>query len=148
MSERIVVVVEPTEAHRRAVAGPLGAFNAEAGFPVDNAPVAILLEDDTGNAVGGLWARTGYGWLFVELLVVPERLRGAGFGARLMQAAEDLARQRGCVGAWLTTFTFQARGFYERLGYALFAELENSPGANTRMFLRKRLDGDAPPGCG
>lgn len=139
MSARIVVVEEPGEAHRQAVAGPLGAYNAENGYPVDSRPVAILIENADGGAIGGLWGRTGYGWLFVELLALPEEMRGGGIGSRLMAAAETVARERGCVGAWLTTFTFQARGFYERLGYALFAELEDSPPGDTRMFLRKRF---------
>jgi hypothetical protein len=56
-----------------------------------------------------------------------------------MGCAEDLALERGCVGAWLTTLSFQARGFYERLGYVVFAELENSPRDNARIFMRKKL---------
>lgn len=140
MSARIVVVAEPEEQHRLAVLAPLAAFNAENGFPPDSRPIAILLEGEGGAAAGGLWGRTGYGWLFVDLLVVPEPLRGSGIGSELMAAAEAIALERGCVGAWLTTFTFQARGFYEKLGYSVFAELEDSPAGNTRMFLRKRLD--------
>ena len=53
--------------------------------------------------------------------------------------AERLAAERGCVGSWLTTFTFQARGFYEKLGYEVFGTLDNSPRDNVRIFLRKRL---------
>ena len=56
-----------------------------------------------------------------------------------MSTAEKIALDRGCVGSWLTTFPFQARGFYERLGYETFGRLENSPGENIRIFLRKRL---------
>ena len=143
MSARIVVVDKPGDPEYWAVAAPLGAFNAENGFPVDSRAVAILIEDESGTAVGGLWGKTGYGWLFVELLAVPEPMRGSGMGSRLMAAAEAIATERGCVGAWLTTFTFQARGFYERLGYTLFAELEDSPSGNTRMFLRKRFADEA-----
>jgi GNAT superfamily N-acetyltransferase len=139
MSGRIYVPEEPTNEHREAVIGPLSAFNADHGFPSDTKPVAVLLRDDGGATVGGLWGKTGYGWLFVEFLLVPEVLRGEGLGAALMVEAEELAARRGCVGAWLTTFSFQAQGFYERLGYSVFGRLEDSPAGNERIFLRKRF---------
>jgi len=39
---------------------------------------------------------------------------------------------------WLDTFEFQARGFYERLGYTCFGELKNYP-TGSRFFMSKRL---------
>lgn len=141
MGHRLVVPDAPGEAERAAVVAPLAAFNADHGHPVDSRPLAVLLVDEAGATVGGLWGKTGYGWLFVELLAVPEPLRGRGHGAALMREAERIAAGRGCVGAWLTTFTFQAQGFYEGLGYALFGRLEDSPPGSARLFLRKRWDG-------
>jgi hypothetical protein len=49
-------------------------------------------------------------------------------------------KARGCIGAHLDTFTFQARPFYERHGYAVFGQLDNYPGGHSRFFLSKRLD--------
>jgi GNAT superfamily N-acetyltransferase len=89
--------------------------------------------------VGGLWGRTGYDWLFVELLFVPESMRGRGVGTDLMRRAEREAAARGCHGAWLDTFEFQARGFYERLGYECFGELQRYPVGSARFFLKKGL---------
>jgi len=43
--------------------------------------------------------------------------RGRGVGRELMDRAEIRAREGGCHSAWLDTFSFQARGFYEKLGY-------------------------------
>ena len=133
-----VEVVAPSEQVREAILQGLTEFNSSNGYPSDFEQVAVVLR--TGNdIVGGLWGKTVYGWLFVEYLIVPETLRGRDLGAQLMREAERLATERGCVGAWLTTFTFQARGFYEKLGYSVFGELENSPGDNVRLFMRKRL---------
>ena len=139
MEPRIVIPEQPTDGHREAVLAPLAAFNAEMGYPADVEPVAILIEDARGGTIGGLWGKTGYGWLFVDYLAVPESLRGRDFGSRLMAEAEAIARARGCAGAWLTTFSFQARGFYEKLGYEVFGELDRSPGDNVRLFLRKHF---------
>lgn len=142
MDYRIEAKDEPGPEDRQAVLGPLSDYNARHGYPADSKPVALLLKDPEGRTVGGLWGRTGYGWLYVEFLSVPDELHGRGLGASLMREAEAIAVERGCGGAWLTTFTFQARGFYEKLGYSRFAELENSPADNVRIFMRKQL---APP---
>jgi GNAT superfamily N-acetyltransferase len=127
----------PGEAERWAILTALSAFNADQGYPADMLPVAVLLKDAGGQIVGGLWGKTVYDWMFVEFLVVPNAFRGHDFGSRLMREAEAVAIARGCVGAWLTTFNFQARPFYERLGYEVFGELERSPRDSVRIFMRK-----------
>ena len=60
-----------------------------------------------------------------------------------MHRAEDEARDRGCVGAHLDTYSFQARGFYEKQGHSVFGALPDCPPGHARFFLSKRLD--APP---
>ena len=136
---RLHVPDEPGPEDREAVLSRLRDFNADHGYASDHKPVAVLLRDEAGSTVGGLWGGTGYDWLFVDFLFVPERLRGQDLGLRLMERAEAIARDRGCVGAWLTTFSFQAKGFYEKIGYAEFARLENCPRDNARIMMRKRL---------
>lgn len=118
---------------------PLRAYNiAQAGDPRIRA-VAIQVTGEDGTSEGGLWGRIGYGWLFVELLAVPEAARGMGLGRQLMQQAETIAREAGCTGIWLDTYEFQARGFYEKLGYTLFGTLDDHPIGQRRFFLQKRL---------
>lgn len=139
MQSTLSICESPTDEVRKAIASSLGHFNAENGYPPDRQTVAITLADEGGPIVGGLWGKTVYDWLFVEFLVVPASLRGRDFGSRLMITAEQIAIERGCVGAWLTTFTFQAQGFYEKLGYEVFGALDKSPGPNVRLFMRKPL---------
>jgi GNAT superfamily N-acetyltransferase len=139
MDYRLIVAAEPGPEDRRAVLDPLSHFNESMGFPSDTRPVAILLAGNDGEPAGGLWGKTGYGWLFVEFLSVPEQARGRGLGAALMNRAEAIALESGCVGSWLTTFSFQAQGFYEKLGYSVFGRLEDSPAGNDRIFMRKRF---------
>jgi hypothetical protein len=57
--------------------------------------------------------------------------------ASLLLEAEAAAIKLGCRGAWLGTFDFQARGFYERLGYNVFAELTGFPPGHTHYHLKK-----------
>jgi GNAT superfamily N-acetyltransferase len=108
--------------------------------PARAEPVAILLRDAEDRPVGGLWGRSGYDWMFVEYLAVPEALRGQRLGSALIAEAERIARARGCCGIWLDTFAFQARGFYEKLGFTVFGTLEDHPRGSRRFFLSKRLD--------
>lgn len=128
----------PDEARQVLLRG-LQAYNLERTGLADHRPLAVLLRDADGQVVGGLWGRTAYRWLFTELLFVPQSLRGQGLGRSLLAQAEQEASTRGCVGAWLDTFEFQARGFYERLGYAVFGEIGDYPPGFARYYLSKRL---------
>jgi GNAT superfamily N-acetyltransferase len=135
----VIRAADADEAIRKAIVAPLVAYNEMKTGRSDPRPVVFAVEDDDGHVVGGLWGRTAFEWLFVELLFVPEALRGRGVGTDLMRRAEAEAIARGCRNAWLDTFEFQARGFYERLGYTCFAELDRYPGQWARFFMRKPL---------
>ncbi|MGS0893866.1 GNAT family N-acetyltransferase [Burkholderia stagnalis] len=126
---------------RKQIAAPLVRFNESRAGPNDFRPLVVPVTDADGRVVGGLWGGTGFGWLHVELLVVPEAARGQGVGTRLMDLAEAEAVARGCRGVWLDTFDFQARPFYEKRGYVAFGELPDYPVGHARIFLRKTLEG-------
>jgi GNAT superfamily N-acetyltransferase len=136
-SIRLTDVADP--AIRDAIAGPLRAYNAEKTGREGPRPLVLVLSHSDGHAIGGLWGRTAYGWLIVELLFVPETLRGKGVGAELMSLAEHEATSRGCHSVLLDTFEFQARGFYESLGYVCFAELSDHAPELSRYFMKKVL---------
>jgi GNAT superfamily N-acetyltransferase/catechol 2,3-dioxygenase-like lactoylglutathione lyase family enzyme len=102
-------------------------------------PVNFVLRGERGDILGGLLGDLWGSWLRVTYLWVSEAARGAGHGTRLMQQAEDYARARGAAGATLETFSFQARPFYERLGYEVFATLDGFPPHRAKFFLRKAL---------
>jgi GNAT superfamily N-acetyltransferase len=126
---------------RKAIVAPLVEYNSSQAGPSQNRPIVVLVRDIENAVVGGLWGHTGYDWLFTHLLVVPASLRGRGVGTEIMQLAEREAIARGCHGAWLDTFEFQARGFYERIGYEYFGELPNYPRGFSRFFMKKTLAG-------
>jgi hypothetical protein len=60
-----------------------------------------------------------------------------------MQELERRAAERGCPHAWVDTFSFQARPFYERLGYRVFGVLPDYPTGHERYFLCKALGTEA-----
>jgi GNAT superfamily N-acetyltransferase len=134
-------IAEPGPHHRDAILAPLGAFN-DARIGTGSWPdttFALALRDAGGSIDGGLWGRSYYHWLYIDLLAVPERLRGQGLGAELLRRAEAGAQAQGCVGVWLCTYSFQAPTFYPRRGYSLFGEIADYPTPHRRLFLSKRL---------
>jgi ribosomal protein S18 acetylase RimI-like enzyme len=56
-----------------------------------------------------------------------------------MAEAERIAIDRQCEGIWLDTFSFQAPGFYAKLGFERFGLIKDFPPGQSRHFLMKRL---------
>lgn len=139
MDYRLQLSDEPGADVHGGIVGPLVDYNTSKAGPSQGRALAIAVLDPAGSTIGGLWGSTGYEWLFTQLLVVPAELRGRGLGSELMRMAEAEAVRRGCHGAWLDTFEFQARGFYEKLGYQCFAELPAYPTGYARFFMKKSL---------
>ena len=129
------------DADLEAVKAGLIEFNSRAAEVSNSVPVAVLARRG-GALVGGATGYTQWGWLFIHYLWVSQDLRGEGLGTHLLGQAEAAARERGCGAMWLDTFSFQAPGFYPKLGYEPFGELDYPPG-HKRIFLQKRLAGGA-----
>ncbi len=119
-------------AFNEAQAGP-GSFASR--------PLSVLLRDEAGAVLGGLVGRSYSGWLYVELFHIPEAHRRVGLGREMLTLAEREAVARGCVGVRLETYSFQAPGFYARMGYSVVGRLRDCPPGHTRFSLAKRLDG-------
>ena len=101
--------------------------------------LGVFLRDEKGTIVGGLLGETFWEWLYIKTLWVDEPLRRKGYGVKLVEAAEAEALKRGCLSAYLDTFSFQARPFYEELGYETLGILEDFPTGHERIFLKKKL---------
>jgi GNAT superfamily N-acetyltransferase len=134
------LVQSPSEADLELVEQGLTRHAVGLGIePREYRPVNVLLRDDRERVVGGLIGATVWGWLEVKQLWVSDDHRGQGHGTRLLQMAEQEARRRGCHHALLDTFDFQAREFYEALGYRAFGGLVDFPRGHSRFFLQKTL---------
>lgn len=141
MVPRIELTPEPNWDDRVTIARALDViYDANVGRPSGWAPLCVVVRDDDA-VLGGMWGNTYSGWLQVELLFVPETLRGRGLGSRLLAVAEQEAVRRGCHAAWLETVSFLDPSFYERRGYRIFAELDDYPPGHKRLFLRRSLAG-------
>jgi len=132
---------KPADADVAKIVAGLRAFNArQRGRKRTSVrKFAVYVRDGDGAIVGGLVGLTHLDWLYVDYLWLDDAVRGRGWGRRLMDAAERVARRHGCLGAWLDTASFQAPGFYRKLGYRKFGELADLSSDMRRFWLWKRL---------
>ncbi|MCL2573987.1 MAG: GNAT family N-acetyltransferase [Defluviitaleaceae bacterium] len=95
---------------------------------------------DGEKVVGGIVAEI-YCWkvLHIDILWVKEEYRNKGYATALMNDAEETAKEMGCKLSHLSTFDFQARELYEKLGYAVFGTLEDCPDNHNCYYMSKKL---------
>ncbi len=105
----------------------------------DTRPLSVYCRTTFRRLAGGLSADTHGEYLDIYFLWVAEEHRRSGIGAQLVSLAESRARERGCRFSQVDTFSFQALGFYQKLGYEIFGSLDEYFGSETRYYLVKRL---------
>ena len=107
----------------------------------------VFARDERDAVVGGIRASCYWNTLHIELLWLPEALRGQGVGRELMASAEAFARELDCQIVLVETTSWQARPFYEKCGYHCIATIPDRPRGHSSYTLSKRLDvPDPPPG--
>jgi GNAT superfamily N-acetyltransferase len=125
-SDRLSVGDKDAELDARPDA-ELTAYNLATSGVHEQAEFTVKIEDDAGDLVAGL---SGWTWgtcAGISLVWVREDRRAQGTGARLLEAADRVARERGCRQIVVSSFTFQAPGFYERHGFVETGRIEGLP---------------------
>jgi GNAT superfamily N-acetyltransferase len=80
-------------------------------------PLSCFVRSADGLVVGGAVGRTWRACCELQQLWVTPSHRGHGLGALLVRRFEERAESRGCRTFYLETFSFQAPGLYQSLGY-------------------------------
>ncbi|MCT9091939.1 GNAT family N-acetyltransferase [Streptomyces sp. ASQP_92] len=111
------------------------------GTPSDKeVPLHVWGLNEAGLLAGGLVGRTWASWLHVDLLWIDPGVRSSGLGTQLLCRAEELARsERGCGFARVSTWDFQAPGFYRGRGYEVVGVVPDYPPGVTEYTLTKPL---------
>jgi GNAT superfamily N-acetyltransferase len=137
----VFVSIEPDPAGqlREAVNAGLYAYNDQFAGPMHNSMLTIGARDVDNRIIGGLVAnlQPGWKWMTVQRLWIEESYRRTGIGRRLLEAAEKEAQKKGCLHVAVDTMEFQARGFYEKQGYRVYAVQEDYPAGHRKFLLRK-----------
>ena len=135
----LVMSTEPTPGEVQYLEDRLYEFNSAATGITDGEWLAIFVRDDDRRIVAGICGNTWGGCAEIRQFWVQEARRKQGLGTRLLGAAEQEARRRGCRQILLTTFTFQAPAFYAKHGFEVVAVVDDHPHGHKSMLLRKQL---------
>lgn len=127
------------ENSQREIFEGLLSYNLEHLEDKNPKDLGIYLKDETGKIIAGLIGNTHGNWLTVKFLWVSDDLRGNNIGSEILQQAEKTAKERGCIYAFLDTFSFQAPAFYRKHGYQDAFVLEEYPVAGQRYYFTKNL---------
>ena len=118
-------------------------FNSNATDHFDGRLLGASVQNEAGEVIAGFSGHTWGGCAEISHLWVSEHHRGRGLGKTLLHAAEAEAVRRGCTQIVLTTHSFQAPGFYERVGYERKYAIEGRPKGHSNIVFVKSLEGEA-----
>lgn len=130
---------DPDDAVLNGIVTGIKGFNNEAVPNLVSRKIVAAIRDDKGALHGGIVGRLAGDSVYMEVVWNDDEVRGTGMGRQTMRLVEDEARKHGAREAWLYTMSFQAKPFYEKLGYTQFAELPWLGGQHKRHFMRKDL---------
>lgn len=140
----IVVTSDPSKEDLSIISQGIQSFNQkhlpdEVVFEKDTR-FAVFARDEDGAVQGGMRACAYWNYCIIELLWLSESARGTGTGRKLLDAAENYAMEKGFDYIRAETLSFQARPFYEKMGYKLYGELPDYPEGHTTYCLFKKLN--------
>lgn len=104
-----------------------------------NKPIEIIARDERNEIIGGLYGRSIWGTLEVKTFVVKPENRNKGIGRKLIIEAEKEAKNRNCRFISLDTFSFQAPGFYEKIGFEKIGTETDFPKGFEKYYYRKKI---------
>ena len=142
MSEVTLTPIDATPDDVQYLEDRIYEFNAGATGIADGELLTFVVRDRE-RIVAGICGNTWGGICELRQFWVEERQRHQGLGTKLLRAAEQEARRRGCTQIVLMTFSFQAPAFYERHGFEVVATIDNHPVGYRNLLMRKRLKPDS-----
>lgn len=111
--------------------------NTSADIKISGTKTSNFLAFDNERLVGGAIGFVEYNWYFLDLLYIDEEYRGQDIGTNLLKEIEEFSIKQNLTGIRMETWDFQARGFYEKNGYNVFAEIKDCPPGTICYFLKK-----------
>jgi len=141
LSEGIIMTAQYTDADREWVCKNLIIHNVQNTLGLLKKPgidINLYLKDK--DAVkGAIMCDTYNLCMYIDVMWLEKSYRGKGYGRILIEQAERIAKERGCIFSHTTTFNYQSPQFYKECGYEVFAELKDYPDGIVQFFLKKKL---------
>jgi len=104
--------------------------------------ICKIIKDSNGSVIAGIVGLINHNFksVFVDLLWVKEEFRKCGYGTIILNNVETEALEKGINFAYLGTLGFQAKGFYMKKGYEVFATLDECVLNNKIYWMKKILN--------
>lgn len=134
--ENGLMLLPSSEADQERVHEKLRGYNSR--YWKNRKDFSFHIEKD-GDIIAGIVAGSTFSTLEVDYLFVSEAYRDRGLGSLLLRTAEDRARAAGITHVLLNTYSFQAPGFYPKMGYRLLFRLDHCLGPYSQYFYGKDL---------
>jgi GNAT superfamily N-acetyltransferase len=102
--------------------------------------INLHIKDENDEIAGGINSVFCWNWIEVDILWVDDRFRGRGYGSRLLQEIERIAREKQCTFIKLNTFSFQAPEFYRKHGFQEITRIDDAPRGHQHYYFIKYLE--------
>ncbi len=139
---RLTLSDSPTEEEVDLIHARLEQYNRQqtnGEYDEPGAEIGLVLKSPEGTVIGGITAGTIFRVMHLEAFWVSKEHRKQGHGSRLVLQAEQIGFEKGCVASQTQSFSFQAPGFYQKIGYQVLGIYDGYPDGITEYTLMKRL---------
>lgn len=132
-------IIQSTNEESHYVRNKLIEFNSQHVPNGRYEEMNLCMKNDSGEVIAGLNSAICWNWMEIDILWVHPDHRELGYGKRLLDEAEKIARAKSCSFLKLNTFSFQAPDFYKKYGYKVIAVIENAPHEHKHYYFIKEL---------
>jgi len=135
----VIVVTEKIEKYNSILLKHIEQFNIDNDIhPMETRNIMFVALDED-KFVGGVQGSVTEDSMYISRLAVDEAYRGNGIGKKLMYKIEEKAKQQNVYSINLGTVEFQAKNFYEKLGYKVVFIKENDPKGYKSYSMVKKI---------
>lgn len=128
-----------TQRISKTIGENLRKFNESKIGPYELKTFAIYSADDSGNIIGGVKGEIFEKVCMIQTVWIHEAQRKKGLGTRIFKKLEEYAKEKSCKIIQLDTAEFQAKGFYEKIGFSVVATLPENFKGYTTYIMRKLI---------
>ena len=141
----IILSDHPTKEELEQIQASLHDFNCSqtnGEYDLPGVEINLIATDQSGTVVGGVIASTVLRVMHLEVLWVAKETRKLGLASQLVLGAERIGAAHVCLTTQTMSFSFQAPGFYQKIGYQVIGIYTGYPFGITEYILNKPLDGE------
>ena len=139
MSLTIEIHTDASKKDLAVIESGLDKFNEESSSVSEVKPIHVIARGDEGQTHGGAIGRTWGECCEIQVFWVDSAFRGKGVGSDVLDTFEHEAKNRQCKVIYLSSFTFQASGFYEKRGYKVVSRIVGFPDGHEKIYLQKQI---------